>query len=343
MRLIMVAALAGLMALPIRAAEIAGAGAAAFQEAVATWLTGNDRESLPKLAMLAAEGNTAARLLIARIEHFDRGPSPWRAALGPERHKELFRVPIDWSPLRPSWLRLEAESGNELAQNLLAARGTEADPALIYALAMAGEYQATDHPTRILALYGSDEQRETLLEQDWLLEGLRPYVAYNLGTPEPRGDGLAALRHISGQGRQDVAADDPDTLDMAGLLALGWGFGSLDPDNPWYDQVANWVLTAEATQPIADACAPCGDEIAACAMTLLALTGGYYEVIRLDSPLESIVPQADFLASPRARLMALRRAALTRAETDELLATEAEIAEVSACAARMIAETRAEY
>lgn len=340
MRLILAALIACATTSPLRAADIPGANAAVMQEAVAAWLEGSDAESLPKLAMLAAEGNTAARLLLARIEHTDRGASPWRVALGPVGHKDLFRVPTDWSPLRPSWLRLEAEAGNELAANLLAARGAEPNPALIYELSMVGEHQATDHPTRILALYGTDQQRENLLMQDWLLDELRPYVAYNLGEPEPRGDGLAALRHIA---NTDIAADDEDVQPISGLLALGWGFGSLDKDNSWFSTVSDWVLSAEATQPIASICNDCGEEAASCAMVFLALTGGYYELIRLDSPLESIIPQDEFLISPRARLMALRRAALTRAETDELLASESEIAEYSTCAAGKIADARAEY
>ena len=75
-------------------------------------------------------------------------------------------------------------------------------------------------------------------------------------------------------------------------------------------------------------------------MTLMALTGGYYEIIRLDSPLAAAIPQAEFLTSHRARETALRRAAHTRAETDKELATVPEIAKHSQCLSRIVAHYR---
>ncbi|MCP3972330.1 MAG: hypothetical protein GY717_18800 [Rhodobacteraceae bacterium] len=75
---------------------------------------------------------------------------------------------------------------------------------------------------------------------------------------------------------------------------------------------------------------------------MLALSGGYYEIIRLDSPAETVISQDRFLTSPRARLMTLRRAAMTRAETDAELASLSQIGGISACAARLIATARAD-
>ena len=102
-------------------------------------------------------------------------------------------------------------------------------------------------------------------------------------------------------------------------------------------------MTNPAMGPLADLCTrSCPTEAAACAFTLLSLTGGYFEAIQLDSPVETVIPQDRFLASPRARVMALRRAALARTETDMPLGTQAELSEVSACAADLIwAERRA--
>ncbi len=315
---------------------------ARFSTSVTAWLSGNDEKSLTTLSELAQNGHRQARLLLARIETLDRGPSTFRLGLSRDEARQLFRQTKLGDTFSKSWLRVLAEEeGDTLAKLLLAANRAEVSPDLIVALTEAGEIQATDRPTRIAALYGSDELRAALLEDGAVLDELRPYVEYLAGPSRPRGDGLAALAHILNVDVATLDSDDTDTREMAGLLALGWGFGKVSPLNAHYDTVADWVLTAEATRPIASLCsAECVDGERACAMTMLALSGGYFEIIRLDSPLEEVIPQGKFLASPRARVMALRRAALARAETGGLLASVADIAEVSACAAGMIEAER---
>ena len=316
-----------------------------FEKARSLWLVGDDALSLPLLAELARERDMRARVLLGRIETMDKGPSPYRMALPRAEARALFRNVEASGRFGRSWLRIEALSGSDLAEAFLAARSPEPDLGLIKVLTQLGEAQATDYPTRIMALYGSDETRKALLDSGVMLEELQPYLAYLSGTPEPRGDGLAALRHIAGDGYGSITAQESDALGMAGILALGHGFGDLAPDNRWRPVVEEWLMRAEATRPIADLCrGTCEADAPACAFALMALTGGYYEVIRLDSPTETYIPQEEFLASPRARIMALRRAALARAETNLGWVAEVdEIAQVSQCAADMIAETRTNY
>ncbi|KIC38643.1 hypothetical protein RA27_19675 [Ruegeria sp. ANG-R] len=312
-----------------------------FEQAVALWLQGDDTQSLPMLAELAAEGNVEARLLLARIETSDLGPSPFRQSLDPAQSRELFRQK-DWSAFGQSWLTVEARAGNELAQALLNAKRPEPDPDLIMRLNAFGEHQATDYPTRIIALYGDADMRRKLLSDDRLMRDLKPYLTYLSNTPEPRGDGVAALRHIQPDA---VEASSEQALGMAGLLALGLGYGDTSPDNPWRPAVENWLMTSASTRPIAQLCTErCTDDAPTCAFALLALTGGYFEVIRTDSPLETVIPQAEFLDSPRARLMVLRRAALARTETNlEWLSETEPAAALSACAINLIREERQAY
>ena len=78
-------------------------------------------------------------------------------------------------------------------------------------------------------------------------------------------------------------------------------------------------------------------------MTFLALVGGYYEAIRLDSPVERYIPQQRFLDSRRAMRMTLRRAALMKNEPGTDLADLQEIASHSQCAADLVAAERALY
>lgn len=311
------------------------------ERAVALWLDGDDAQALPLLAELAAGGDVQARLLLARIETSDLGPSPFRQALEPAQSRELFRQK-DWSAFGRSWLKTEAEDGNLLAQSLLAAKRPKPDPDLIARLNALGEHQATDYPTRIVALYGDADMRAGLLANPDLMQDLKPYLTYLSVDPEPRGDGLAALRHIQ---PDPVDASSDQAMAMAGVLALGLGYGDLSPENPWRPAVENWLMTSPATRPIAQLCnAQCGDKAPACAFAFLALSGGYFEVIRVDSPLETVIPQDQFLDSPRARLMVLRRAALARTETNEdWLANSPSAAHLSACAIDLIRAERQAY
>jgi hypothetical protein len=318
-----------------------------LDQAISLWLDGNDAESLPMLAEEAKGGNPTARLLLARIETHDLGLSPFRLNLGKEASRELFRAPAPLRNFAPSWLTIEAEGGSQLAKALLAAKSTTPDLLLIRELQALGEAQAADHPTRILALYGTDDQRAQLATDPALLDDLRPYLNYLSTEPEPRGDGIAALRHIVPDLAETIDATNPDSNGMAGLLALGHPFGDLSSENQWRAAVSNWVLSDPSLQPVADLCrAGCEtpETQSDCAFALLAFQGGYYEAIRVDSPLETAIPQQRFLESPRARLMTLRRIALLRTEAnDSWLAEDTTIRSVSECAADMIAQERAHY
>ncbi|MEX0327141.1 MAG: hypothetical protein AB3N07_00340 [Ruegeria sp.] len=312
-----------------------------LQSAVDLWLQGDDRQSLQMLADLAAEGDANARLLLARIETADLGPSPYRQSLDRSAARDLFRYK-DFSPFGRSWLFVEAQQGNELAQALMQAKSAEPDLELIDRLNKFGEHQATDRPTRIVALYGDQDLRDELAADEAVMQDLLPYLAYLSGTSEHRGDGVAALRHIQ---PNPVDTAQPDTLGMAGLLALGLGYGDVSPDNRWRTDVEDWLMSAPSTKPVADLCATqCSGQARACAFAFLAVSGGYFEVIRYDSPLETVIPQDQFLNSPRARLMVLRRAVLARTETNQnWLSDSPQLAQISSCAADLIQSERSKY
>lgn len=312
--------------------------------AIDLWLSGDDRLSLPELAKLARQGDSNARLLLGRIETMDKGPSPYRLSLTVNESHVLFKSNEGKGRFRSSWLVIEAQSGNPRAIALLRSRYPYADPDLIRALHDLGEHEASDHPTRILALYGENKAKQVLLESGYILTDLHPYFAYLMGDPEPQGDGLAALRSMAGKHSDKVTAEGSDALAMAGILALGYGYGDIKRSNKWRPTVLQWLLNSASTRPIADLCrTKCPDQVADCAFALMVLSGGYYETIRLDTPVETIIPQAEFLSSPRARIMTLRRAALTRAETNTELASIPEIASMSSCIAKHIDLERQKY
>lgn len=313
-----------------------------FETAVTAWLDGDDESSLPWLAGLAASGNADARLLLARIETEDLGHSNFRLSLTPEEARAVFRQESEGF-FGPSWLAVEADAGNEMAIALKAAQHSEPHLDVIDYLARNGERQATDHATRIVALYGDDAMKAELAESPHLLAELRPYLAYLSGPEEPRGDGLAALRHIAPGDVMGLTPNDAETIGMAGYLALGLGFGDSSANNVHRPTVEDWLMSASSMRPIANLCRrSCAAEAPQCAFAFLGLSGGYYEAIRYDSPYEKIIPQDVFLNSARAEMMVLRRAVLARTETNlSWLSEMPELREISACAARLTEETRA--
>ncbi len=316
------------------------------ERAVEIWLNGRDKKSLTMLAELARDGSSDARMLLARIETMDLGPSPYRMGLGKNEARALFRDMSGPTPFGRTWIAIEAAEDNEYARIFLRSLQPAPRPKLIERLNRLGEHQATDYPTRIVALYGKASAREELRNSTYLMDDLKPYLDYLSGPPEPRGDGLAALRHITRLGPDQISADDPDALGMAGVLALGFGFGDHSAENTWRAAVEDWLMSSNSTLPVATLCnEKCGSaEAGACAFAMMALHGGYYEVIRIDSPFEQVIPQSDFLNSRRARFMALRRAAIARAETNlDWLGNREDIAEISSCAAEMVLDERARY
>jgi len=112
-------------------------------------------------------------------------------------------------------------------------------------------------------------------------------------------------------------------------LPLGW---ATTADG---EAIANWVLNTRTAEPLASLCrSHCNDaELQACATTAFGLFGGYYEVIRLDSPLENLIAQSRFLYSARARGMTARRIANARTELGDLVFSETQLRNRSNCLA----------
>ena len=324
---------------PAHGADIAGRDDAQLKRAVLLWLQNDDARSLNSLSELAGKGNVAARLLLARIERTERAPSKYLENLSAVERKQLFRGPAKSSRFFPSWLRVEADRGNRLAGLLQKAGLPEVDLQTIKQLKLKGENQATDHLVRIASLYGSAEVHRELLD-GLAIPQLHPYVISQQRKAEKIADGIAALRHIQStfsNNRLRLNINDENTKSAAQFLALGTPFGSVDRDNPWRPVLENWIFSDAATRAIALVCSEkCPAEKVECGIGIVGLTGGYYEVIRQDSPLESVIPQQVFITSPRAKAQALRRAALTRAEYGGELATLEQISSQSQCLADLV-------
>ncbi len=309
-----------------------------LHEAIEIWLQNNDENSLPTIAKLARDGNTAARLLLSRIERTERAPSSYLESLTIKQQKALFRNPENKGVFQPSWMLTEAESGNSIAALFLSSYVPRVDLATIHALRQAGEFEATDHPVRIAALYGDIKIKKALLDE-LATPQMRPFVISQLPPAKPIADGLAALEYMKqfGQKYSHTKDIEYETKAAARFLALGIPYGDVSRTNPWRSVVSNWLMYSTEAAPIRKTCeAHCANDVEECGITLLGLTGGYYEAIRLDSPMENLISQSTFLHSERAAAQALRRGALIRAEHGGEIASIQQIAHRSQCLAKWV-------
>ena len=323
---------------PAMATPLSGATEPEFTKAVETWLQDDDTHSLPLLASLASKGNIAARLLLARIEITDRASTEYVRQLSRGQRLDLFRSHRGNGNFRSSWLQLEADNGNLMAQTLLKATSLGINFSAITRLYEINEIESSEHLVRKIAVDGSAVEHQklsTLLPED---SELVPYLRGFQFSRDGRTTGISALQHMtgmpvtSGTGIQS-ATRFVDYGYQAGKHAIGdWQNVS------YFDAIGNWVLTAREARPVANLCLRncLKTDLTACAIAAFGLVGGYYEVIRFDSPLENVISQDRFLDSPRAQGMVKRRIANAATEAGVRVFSEAELAQHSQCLANAI-------
>ena len=313
-----------------------------LSSALSNWLEGEEVTALTEIRSLAVAGHSTSRLVLARIESTSMGQSNEILSLTKQERKALFRDTSANERFPQSWLLTEAEQGNNLAKLLIEADFPNVSLPLIKQLIDLGEVEAVNHQVRIAALYGSETEKNALWEQGLVPEEIKPFVRYLSSTPEPQGDGAAVLRIIADdEGELDLYSSGSHDLAASGLLALGFGYAPFPSGNNWIQVIEKWLAELPGALPLQNACRETCPTDTQCLSTLLWLIGGYYEMTRLDTPLESALPQKDFLNSTRAKDTVLRWAAQARTELWEL----PELSEIkvgSQCLAEKIGSLRQE-
>ncbi len=324
--------------------DLAGSTHPGMQRAIDLWLSGDDQESLAQLSRLAREGNVAARLLLAGIESTDRAPSEYVLLLPREERLRLFRKTRSETPFFTSWLQVEADRGNALAVALNQSSSPHVDLQTIRNLIDAGETQATQHLIKIASLYGTPEIHDEMIRDHLVIPELLPLHLGYIDPPQRQGDGAEALRHIASRfsdSAAEVVIDDPQTRSAIMFLVWGTPYGEVADTNRWRPVIERWILESPEARPISNLCtSQCPDQSGRCAITMMSLLGGYFELIRFDSPLESLIPQDQFLDSARASTMVLRSAAQRRADHGGELLSLSRIAQHSSCLVEAIAAHR---
>jgi hypothetical protein len=312
-----------------------------FKGAINLWLQDNDVDSLQIFSNLAKNGMRDAQFFLARLENGDLGPSAFRRELSANENRRLFRNVDDSGGLPKTWLLTLARQGDALAGALINARVADPDPKKVIDLAALGEREATHYAARLVALYGSTEEKQSLIQANVLPDGLRPFIDFTEGEDDPLAHGFSALRYIMGNDEVPLSFQDPDAREMASFLGFGYQFGKGAHDNSYRPIVDKWLSKATYVSPIRKYCNKhCPTLPSDCSFALLGLSDGYYGAIRLDTPAETILPQSEFLQSTRAQNMAMRRGAFARTDLWEFVASIKEISEVSQCLGQIVQTER---
>lgn len=333
-----------LLAPAASAKNLPGGGDPAFRAAIETWLGDNDADSLPRLASLARGGNVAARLLLSRIEATDLAIGDYVAGLTRAERHDLFRPKAGKSQFRSTWLKAESDVGNPFAAALHASQGTEIDIESVEVLMALGEAEAAFHLIRKVAVDGTQSERKRLLGILAPDSEQAPYLRAFHDNAEGTTTGRTALRQmIAGLEGVElpsvVLGDDPEARAAAMYVDFGYQAGdrplAYDAGNRYFERIAGWLMSAPEASALATICRRACHEadIPACANLSFGLVGGYYEVVRFDSPLEAVIDQSRFVKSDRAVGMMLRRIVSARMEADEPVFSDRELRRRSACLA----------
>ena len=270
------------LALPAQS-EVAGQRDPEVQAAIGDWLSGNEADALPALAALAAQGNTAARLLLGQIDSFPGLQGDWLAELTRTERIAVLRRPGGLSgqrwttglddPVAKTWARLW---------------NTDATPQVVVDFAKLGEPRAAQFAALTLAR----RQRHgfAAAAQDTAYPpALLAYAIRELRAADPERAGAA---------ERALHPADPQRA-VIGLEPLRTGF-------------ADWASTAPQADPVVALCETLcpAQPTAACQRAALDALNGHWGLISLGSPVEALIPSLAFNRSPRGVAFAL--AAMTK-------------------------------
>jgi hypothetical protein len=259
---------------------IAGAEAPGFLLARAAWLEDDEAGALSQLGELARQGNAAAQVLIGLIDKSPWLQGPWLAQLDRGERISLMRAPGGLSGR--SWLTHAADE--PLAATWLAILRPDGGPEVGAAFAAMNEHRAARDALATLA--AREHPGLGSVWGDWMdLE-----MAFVLW---PRADDALRARIDAA-----VPPDHPQRGLMGGVTLPG----ALD----------RWLAESPATAALRHLCASeCPQSQNPCRAAAYAALGSHIAVLTVGSPAETLIPQDEFLASPRGRSAILRRMLLT--------------------------------
>lgn len=286
--------------------EIPGAQMPQFQAALTLWLTNDEDTSLGQFAQLARDGNEAAQTLLGVIDKSPALQGPYLAHLPRAERLRLLRAPGGISGR--NWLHA---TQTPLAQAYRAMWTVDAGPEVIETLAQLGEARAV---------------REALVTLS-----TRSHPALNTMPIEAVSPELLYLLWFSADANRRAQIEDliPPNHPQRGHFGTSRDARHID----------DWLVSAELTQPLTSLCqAACPqDETqqANCRSAAYHALDSHAALLLLGTPVAALIPQEQFVASPRGQAAVLRRILLSSVMRDRRAAL-ATVAERSSCLAERL-------
>lgn len=193
-----------------------------LENAIVTWLAGDDGKALPELATLAENGNRDARILLGRIA--TRSQSNWLKALDRDKRNKLLRAPGGLSG--HSWLGILADAGDVHALALHTAFRPPFEFVKIQALIEHGEVETAMRVALRFINHGGIQAEFAALPQAFGRDGA--YTAY---LPLIHHGVIKSFR-LKGT-KSDPAIWTPDAMLMYGAFAERTGERVDEPLKSW--------------------------------------------------------------------------------------------------------------
>ncbi len=285
---------------------ISGAETPEYQEALAAWLEADEAEALPRLAELAESGNLAAQVLLGLIDKSAALQGPHVTYLPREERIALLR-----------------QAGGLSGRNWMTTAATESDLARLWVelWMMQGGVELAQG----FAELGEERAcRESLLAHVSRQErGFAPEVRAANWFPE-------SLRHLTlGRALEPAEGEAlPEGHPMRSLAGL-----EVTPE-----ALAGWLAIDPLAAPLREVCdTNCSETSRDCTLALYEALGSYHSLALMGSPAVALIPEAEFIASPRGHQAVARRIMLMHA-TRRRESMLHEVAEIDACSADWLRE-----
>lgn len=281
------------------------ASAASLDEAISAWLADDDQAALPALSNLAKRGDTDAQLLLGIIAA--RPHSPYVANLTRNDQKELLRAPGGLSGI--SWLKVAADTGDELANALIAVQAPPFEASAIVSLLKLGEDDAAAttlvRTTAFGGVEGLTEAHSITVPLDISYALSRVLIAQGIAPPtvsyeahKPHSYAAALLHLYAFAAHQARTPTDSPQRDQ--MLRLFPGDYRGTDAKPAGELLASLIETSRPAKRLFTYCdAACPDNVQVCVGDTVALLGGYDQLWRHGPPIASLITEDRHLNSPR--------------------------------------------
>ncbi len=281
---------------------VATSAAAALDDALEAWLADNDYEALPALTNLARSGDVDAQLLLGVIA--GRPHSPYVVNLPRSDRKNQLRAPGGLSGV--SWLKVAADAGNLRAKALVSVQTPPFVSSGITTLVRLGEDGAAATAMLRAATYRRTDPNAAVFDRTYPADMAYAATVLKLSASrdiqQPGSRAVDALLHQLELAAVDAFLSRRPVSGPARDISLRLFPGNYSETNalPAGEFLLEIAPVSRPANRLRVYCeAACPRAVAACAGDAVALLGGYDQIWRFGPPINALISEDRYLASPR--------------------------------------------